>query len=59
VKVSLTGLTGEVVASEAYAGKVELGGPNSRAFPFLGPALNDNSEEILMILGSAVKAALG
>jgi len=59
VKVSLTGLTGEVVASEAYAIPIELGGPNRRAFPFLGPALNDNSEEIFMILGSAVKAALG
>ena len=58
VKVSAFGIKGEVSAGEKYAARVELGTANSRAFPFLEPALAKNSQEIINILGAAVKKVI-
>jgi len=57
-KATLSNISGIVSASEAYAEKVELGGPNSRAFPFLGPGLDDNDDEIIGIFAKAVKKVI-
>jgi len=58
VQVFVNGLKGEVTASEPYATKIEVGGPNSRAFPFFGPALTDTAIPILAIMGAAVKKVI-
>ena len=57
-KASLTGISGIVSASEAYAEKVENGSPNSRAYPFMAPALNDNGEKIVNLFAVAVKEVI-
>jgi len=58
VKVLSYGLTGEVTASEAYATLIEIGGPNRRAFPFFGPALEEEAVGIVAILGVAVSKVI-
>ena len=58
-KATLSSISGIVSASEPYAEKVEFGGPNRRAFPFLGPALDDNNEKILEMFAVAVKKVVG
>lgn len=58
VKVTLTGLSGAVVSTEPYSERVEIGSPNSRAFPFMGPALYDNGQQIVIILGAAVQKVI-
>jgi len=57
-KATLSNISGVVSASEAYAEKVELGSPNRRAFPFLGPALSDNDEKIVELFATAVKKVI-
>lgn len=49
----------EVLTTESYAAKVELGGPNSRAFPFMGPALMTTQQAGISIMVAASKRALG
>ena len=58
VKASITGITGEVTASEPYATLIEVGGPNRRAFPFFGPALTEEAVAIVAILGAAVSKVI-
>ena len=58
IKVFVNGLRGEVTASEKYATKVEIGGPNSRAFPFFGPALVDSTPAIILLFATAVKKVI-
>jgi hypothetical protein len=58
VKVFVNGLEGDVVAGEKYATKVEIGGPNSRAFPFLGPALIETAPQAVLILAAAVRKVI-
>lgn len=38
-----------------YAEGVEMGTPTSKAYPYLGPALETNEQKILLILAEAVK----
>ena len=54
VQVFVNGIKGEVTASEKYATKIEVGGPNRRAFPFFGPALTEEAVPIVALLGAAV-----
>jgi len=74
VQVFANGLKGEVTASEPYATKVEtgdynktgdislvgteLGTPNRRAFPFLGPALNETAVGQIALFLAAVKKVI-
>ncbi len=58
-KATLSNISGIVSASEAYAEKVELGTPKRRAFPFLGPGLDDNGDEIVEMFAVAVKKVVG
>jgi len=58
VKVFTYGITGEVTASEKYATLIEIGGPNRRAFPFFGPALEEEAIGIVAILGAAVSKVI-
>lgn len=58
VQVFVNGLKGEVTASEPYATKIEIGGPNSRAFPFFGPALTETAIPVVALLGAAVKKVI-
>ena len=58
-KQTPTGISGAVSVSEAYAERVELGGAGRRAFPFLGPALDDNGDEIMEMFAVAVKKVVG
>ena len=55
VKATPIKIEGSVVAGEKYAAKVETGGPNSRAFPFLGPAVNENGEAIIGIFIAGIR----
>ena len=57
-KATLSNITGIVSASEAYAEDVELGTPSRRAFPFLGPGLDDNGERIISNFTAAVKKVI-
>jgi len=54
VKTFVNKIEGKVVAGEKYATKIEVGGPNRRAFPFFGPALVKKTPEIIAIMGAAV-----
>ena len=54
VKALPYGITGEVTASEKYATLIEIGGPNRRAFPYFGPALEQEAVKIVALLGAAV-----
>ena len=58
VKVTAFNIKGEVSAGEKYAARVELGSANSRAFPFFGPALEKNSQEIINTFAAAVKKVI-
>jgi len=58
VQVFVNGLKGEVTAGEKYATKIELGGPNSRAFPFMAPALTETAVPVVALLGAAVKKVI-
>ena len=41
-----------------YAEGVEMGTPTSRAYPFLGPALTENENKIMIILDAGVKQVI-
>jgi len=58
VKVSAFGLEGDVTAGEKYATKIEVGGPNSRAFPFFGPALIGTAPAVIELFALAVKKVI-
>jgi len=58
VKVFVNGLKGEVTASEPYATKIEIGGPNRRAFPFMGPALTGTAVAQIALFAAAVKKVI-
>ncbi len=58
VKVFVNRITGEVVAGEKYATKIELGGPNSRAFPFFGPAITETAPAAILLFATAVKKVI-
>ena len=58
VKVFVNGLKGEVTAGERYATKIELGGPNRRAFPFMGPALVGTAPATILLFAAAVKKVI-
>lgn len=58
VKIFVNGLTGEVTAGEKYATRVEIGGPNSRAFPFMGPALTETGPAQIALFAAAVKKVI-
>ena len=58
VQATLTGISGAVVASEAYAAKVELGGPNRRAFPFMQPALVGNEQAFIYIMTNHIRMVI-
>lgn len=58
VQVFVNGLRGEVTAGERYATKIEIGGPNRRAFPFFGPALIDSTPAIIALFNIAVKKVI-
>ena len=58
VKVFVNGLKGEVTASEPYATKIEVGGPNSRAFPFFGPAVTETAIPVIGLFATAVKKVI-
>ena len=58
VQVFVNGLKGEITASEPYATLIEIGGPNSRAFPFFGPALEEEAVGIVAILGAAISKVI-
>jgi len=63
VKVKNDVLTGDVLAGTPnlveYAEGVEMGTPTSRAYPFLGPALSENENKIMIILDAGVKKVIG
>jgi len=50
----LAGVPGEV----EYAAAVEMGTAHSRAYPFLGPALSENENKIILIFDIAMKQVL-
>jgi len=58
VKVSITGITGEITASEPYATLIEVGSSSRRAFPFLNPALTEEAPGIIILLGAAVSKVI-
>jgi len=58
VQVFVNGLKGEVTASEPYATRIELGDAGVRAFPFFGPALEEEAVAIVAILGAAVSKVI-
>ena len=58
VKVFVNGIKGEVTAGERYATKIELGGPNRRAFPFMGPALVGTAPATILLFAAAVKKVI-
>ena len=58
VKVFVNGIKGEVTAGEKYATKIELGGPNSRAFPFLVPALVETGPATILLFAEAVRKVI-
>ena len=58
VKIFVNGLKGEVTASEPYATRVEIGGPNSRAFPFFGPAVTETAPAVILLFATAVKQVI-
>lgn len=41
-----------------YAAAVEFGTPRSRAYPFLGPALTENENKIMIIIDAGVKKVI-
>lgn len=41
-----------------YAPAVELGTPRSRAFPYMRPALEENAQEFLQILGGVLRRVI-
>lgn len=57
--VSAANISVKVLASETYAENVENGTPNSRAYPFMGPALIETKQLGVSIVALAVKRALG
>ena len=61
VKVFLNGAEIEIRAGSNtinYAAKVELGGPNRRAFPFLAPGLEETENENMVIMADELKKVL-
>ena len=58
VKVFVNGIKGKVTASEPYATKIEIGSANSRAFPFMGPALVETSVAQIALFAAAVKKVI-
>jgi len=58
VKVSVNGLIGEITGSEPYMTLLEIGGPGRRAFPFFGPALEEEAVGIVAILGAAISKVI-
>ncbi len=48
----------EVVSPEPHSARLEKGSASSRAFPFMGPALEANQVVVFEALESAVKKAL-
>jgi hypothetical protein len=56
--VTLNSIEGHVVAGERYATKIEVGSPNSRAFPFLGPALETKADACIATLARAIKKVI-
>lgn len=41
-----------------YAAKVETGTPTTRAFPYMRPALDENAQEFLQILGGVLRRVI-
>ena len=58
VKIFTYGITGEVTASEPYATLIEVGGAGRRAFPFFGPALEEEAVGIVTLMGAAVSKVI-
>ena len=48
----------DVTAGEKYATKIEVGGPNSRAFPFFEPALIGTAPAVIELFALAVKKVI-
>ena len=63
VKVRNDIITADVLAGTPglveYAKGIELGTPTNRAYPFLGPALTENENKIMIILDAGIKKVIG